>query len=577
MIAPNVVLTAAHNIYNNSKKIEASLIEFIVECNGNEYKDSSKCKRVYYPKAYKDGDDYEDYGLLILESNLGETYGYIGICNEEKINSEVEYNVYGYPADKVRNKHKCFELWGMKGKGLKIQGGSRDVIEYNTIDTYGGQSGSPIYYIEEGFCYVVGVHVSGGGLVNEGTYLNKSRFTQIQKWMIDSGIQGIAEEECNVSEIKELVLNKKNLSDYAIKYLSFFSLPELNKLVLSENNISENSGKFFSKMHYPKLQELYLNRNSLLDKGVEFFSICKFENLTKLILSRNGITAEGMKHICNARFPNLVQLNLDENKIGEEGMKVFMESNNFTNLEFIVLENCELKDKGVEYFLRSNIPKIATIFLENNQITEKGFEKFKENENKFSNLKTFRMNKNQIRDKGLEFIANTFLPKLQFLEICENEIGIQGAIILFTSLKQRELTDIYLNRNKIGEGNPDDFTSLSKTNLMFLKNLYLANNYIQDNFLVEFSKGNLPKLQNLQLNENFISDLGVVSLCSSKFTLLQKLDLSKNSIGDSSCDAICTSSFKNTISKINLGKNNFSDEGKKKIQSVYIHYKASFY
>jgi V8-like Glu-specific endopeptidase len=115
-----------------------------------------------------------DYGAITLDSPIGDEvgwFGYVNMSDQELRNARV--NVVGYPFDKPNQ-----SMWGHPDvmKDVRPQ-----VLEY-LVDTVQGQSGSPVYLLENGKFKVVGIHNNGAGDRNLGTRINSDVFRQLQEW-----------------------------------------------------------------------------------------------------------------------------------------------------------------------------------------------------------------------------------------------------------------------------------------------------------------------------------------------------------------------------------------------------------
>ena len=79
MISSRIVLTCAHNLYSEGR--EANSIKFVpaVSASGKNSK-GFQAKKIYFPEEYKHREDGKyDYGIIELEEDLEESYGYLGI------------------------------------------------------------------------------------------------------------------------------------------------------------------------------------------------------------------------------------------------------------------------------------------------------------------------------------------------------------------------------------------------------------------------------------------------------------------------------------------------------------------
>ena len=79
MIAPNIVLTCAHNAYDRERKQEGTDIIFAPRINGKKGK-SYKVKELRYPEKFKteENKSNDDFCVMELEESL-ENIGYLSI------------------------------------------------------------------------------------------------------------------------------------------------------------------------------------------------------------------------------------------------------------------------------------------------------------------------------------------------------------------------------------------------------------------------------------------------------------------------------------------------------------------
>ena len=102
LIAPNIVLTCAHNCFYKEEKSEMENLEFWPAVNGKIGK-NYKVKKCHYPVEYQEKIKPEEYNLfdfavLELEKSLEENYGYLGIDSSlQNMNGADFIEVCGYP------------------------------------------------------------------------------------------------------------------------------------------------------------------------------------------------------------------------------------------------------------------------------------------------------------------------------------------------------------------------------------------------------------------------------------------------------------------------------------------------
>lgn len=186
-VGPRHVLTAAHCVMKEGQWPEGIMYHSGLDGDVAPFGET-RVLRVYLTKEYFDRQDCDyDFALLVLDKPIGKSTGYLGcfFANDRALFKE-HIAITGYPADKGWKK-----MWSMAHKVKNI---SVERIFYD-IDTYSGQSGSPIwtrYAIHEqgsdsGFKpLVVGIHTHGEriyGEGNSGTRLTEAKFKLIMKWI----------------------------------------------------------------------------------------------------------------------------------------------------------------------------------------------------------------------------------------------------------------------------------------------------------------------------------------------------------------------------------------------------------
>jgi len=180
-VGPHTVITAGHCVYNSSHGGWANYVTVSPGRNGSVKPYGSQTSDNLWSVAgwVFDGNSDYDYGAIILPNdNLGDQVGWF--THHVFSDSQVGWtaNLVGYPGDKSYG-----TLWTCAGP---IQSATTHKLFY-PIDTYGGQSGSPvwIYYsaapnIRAG----IAVHAYGtcGSGVNCGPRITGSVSSNFQYW-----------------------------------------------------------------------------------------------------------------------------------------------------------------------------------------------------------------------------------------------------------------------------------------------------------------------------------------------------------------------------------------------------------
>ncbi|HEY7769586.1 trypsin-like serine peptidase, partial [Longimicrobium sp.] len=131
----------------------------------------------------KNGDPGSDYAAIVLPEDsavTGEKVGMFGIgaYSDAKLRP-LNLNVAGYPGDKNGNERQT--LWFDVKNPARL---SPRQVFYN-VDTYGGQSGAPVYVVDGDKRIAVAIHAYGtSGTItsNSGTRINADVFKRIQSW-----------------------------------------------------------------------------------------------------------------------------------------------------------------------------------------------------------------------------------------------------------------------------------------------------------------------------------------------------------------------------------------------------------
>ncbi len=177
-ISPRVLLTAGHCVYVHSDGGWVESIEVIPARNGTDSPYGTAVSETFFSLGgwIEDKDKNYDFGVIVLpeDSPLGKNVGWFGY---KALRREKEYvgktlNISGYPGDKGGK-----EQWWMSGEG-EVQG---PLLKYD-IDTFGGQSGSPVWATIGGREYVLGVHTMGNSrLGNFATRINMKIIRDIRE------------------------------------------------------------------------------------------------------------------------------------------------------------------------------------------------------------------------------------------------------------------------------------------------------------------------------------------------------------------------------------------------------------
>lgn len=178
LVSARTVITAGHCIYMHNEGGWVRSVEVIPGLN-----DSAQPYGRFTGTALRSVTGWtsgkkreHDYGAIILPANArpGATVGTFGFATRsDSFLKAAALNLSGYPGDKGGN-----QQWFMAQKPKSV---SSRVITYN-IDTMGGQSGSPVWILQNGTRYAVGIHTNGSGSGNSATRIESSVFNNLVNW-----------------------------------------------------------------------------------------------------------------------------------------------------------------------------------------------------------------------------------------------------------------------------------------------------------------------------------------------------------------------------------------------------------
>ncbi len=193
-IGPKTLLTAGHCVFSNSDFggwIRA--IEVSPGRNGTKFPyDTVTATRFSSLDVWRDTSDPDfDIGCIHVDQPLGDKVGYFKVASlsDEQLKDAL-LNISGYPADRGNGEQQYFHA------NRVLRSSARRV--YYDVDTYGGQSGSPVWHQaapgDEPLAVAVHAYGVGGtasnlGIVaNSGPRLIPEVVETIRQWLAaDSG------------------------------------------------------------------------------------------------------------------------------------------------------------------------------------------------------------------------------------------------------------------------------------------------------------------------------------------------------------------------------------------------------
>lgn len=177
LIGEKTVITAGHCVFMHDEGGWAESIEVIPALNGTTrpYGSFTSTQFRAVEGWTRDRNADFDYGAIVLNEPVGNDVGWFAFSalGEPALRS-TDANISGYPQDRDRASRQYFHA-------RKIVRASQRRIYYE-IDTYGGQSGSPIWLLVNNKRVAVGVHTNGSSTSNSGTLINSEVFNNMKLW-----------------------------------------------------------------------------------------------------------------------------------------------------------------------------------------------------------------------------------------------------------------------------------------------------------------------------------------------------------------------------------------------------------
>jgi V8-like Glu-specific endopeptidase len=179
-IGPRAVMTAGHCVYSHARGGWARSIQVIPGKDGASEPFGSQVATSFRSVVgwVRDRDVRYDYGCIVLPNNtLGNRVGYFGFAALPSSTLKgLLVNNAGYAGDKSYG-----TLWYNAGAITRVT--ARRL--YYMIDTYGGHSGSPVWWLARRGTrwvrYVVGIH-GYGGCPNKAVRVVKPVFNNMLAW-----------------------------------------------------------------------------------------------------------------------------------------------------------------------------------------------------------------------------------------------------------------------------------------------------------------------------------------------------------------------------------------------------------
>ena len=183
LVSPRLVLTAGHCVHMADDGGWAASIEVSPGRRGSARPYGSVVSREMRSVTgwTRDHDSEFDYGAIILpaDTRYGDQLGWFGFASRTDDHlRNVTLNLSGYPGDGGPRHLPNTQWWHSR----QIQNVLERELTYQ-IDTFGGQSGSPVWELaSDGGRYGVGIHTHGATVSNGATRITRDVFDNIMAW-----------------------------------------------------------------------------------------------------------------------------------------------------------------------------------------------------------------------------------------------------------------------------------------------------------------------------------------------------------------------------------------------------------
>ena len=173
LIAPDTVVTAGHCIFAHKEGGWVSSIAVHSGREGSVRPIVRQAASLHSVTGWvRDREPAADYGVIKLDSPI-DNVGLVGFqVTDDSDLLQYRCHVIGYPADRNRT------MWG---DAMRLQSVQQRTVTYE-IDTYGGQSGSPVLVYENGLAASVGIHNYGDLRGNSATRITDSVYQNLLDW-----------------------------------------------------------------------------------------------------------------------------------------------------------------------------------------------------------------------------------------------------------------------------------------------------------------------------------------------------------------------------------------------------------
>jgi glutamyl endopeptidase len=180
---PRLIVTAGHCVFMRDNGGWVRSIDVMAGRNGSTLPYGTRtCTTFRSVTGWTQRNDRNfDYGAIFLSGGtaLGSQVGFFGLAAKSDADLRAStLNLSGYPGDKPVGT----QWWHARG----IDQVTASTIIYQ-IDSAGGQSGAPVWFLQNNARTAVGVHTNGAASGNSATRINQSVLDNLVRWKADAG------------------------------------------------------------------------------------------------------------------------------------------------------------------------------------------------------------------------------------------------------------------------------------------------------------------------------------------------------------------------------------------------------
>lgn len=249
LIAPNVVLTAGHCVYDSEEGWFQN-ISFIPGKNEEDSSPFGEAKATHlisFKRWVETAHDFFDMALIILDQDIGYHSGWGSLAYRPLSylqNKEIHLEGYAWVSDD----HPVENGRNLLGMSYTLKDVQSELFTY-IHDTRGGQSGSNLFQMIDQMAYVIGVHTRGedmGDRQNKGVRISHRKFSVLKALLNFYPPQDFTIPEKTILQDQTNILNSHRNSSGGIKRKlseTDYSLPVVKKRNINYQKQKSSKGR----------------------------------------------------------------------------------------------------------------------------------------------------------------------------------------------------------------------------------------------------------------------------------------------------------------------------------------------